>query len=163
MPATYEPIATTTLGSAASSITFSSIPGTYTDCKVVLRAVLDGTTASSFRIRFNSDTGTNYSRTGLSGNGTSASSFASTSATGIVFGGVDTSGFFVIFDVFSYAGSTNKTVLLEQNMDNNGSGSVGRIVGLWRNTNAITAIELSTLSGDFPSGTTATLYGILKA
>jgi hypothetical protein len=43
MPATYEPIATTTLGGAAATITFSSISSAYTD----LRIVLVGTTTAS--------------------------------------------------------------------------------------------------------------------
>ena len=66
MAATYEPIATTTLGSAASSITFNSIPATYTD----LRVVLVGTTTATANcwLTFNSDGATNYSDTFLYSN-----------------------------------------------------------------------------------------------
>ena len=45
MPATYEPIATTTLGSAQATVTFSSIPGTYTDLVLITNSRSDSTTS----------------------------------------------------------------------------------------------------------------------
>ncbi len=62
MPATYEPLATTTLGSAASSVTFSSISGSYTDLVVVFSGTAGGGN-SNLILTFNSDTGSNYSWT----------------------------------------------------------------------------------------------------
>ena len=165
MPVTYENLATTTLGTAAASITFSSISSAYTD----LRLVLVGTTATDdgCRLRFNSDTGSNYSVTRLRGNGTSAASDRFTSQTSIIAGATvlsATTPTLRIFDLFSYAGSSNKTLLLSEAADLNGTGGVSRIVGLWRNTSAINAIEIFTSSGvNFSVGTTATLYGILRA
>lgn len=161
MTVTFDSIATTTLGSAAATITFSSIPATYTDLRATL--VCPGGTFLSIRIRFNSDTGTNYSITQLYGNGTSATSVRSTSVANLYFMDAASSAqpTFGAFDVFSYAGSTNKTVLLESSEDTNGGGTVGRRVGLWRNTAAITTITLLENTGaNFPIGTTATLYGI---
>jgi len=164
MPATYEPIATTTIGVATASISFSSIAATYTDLKVVLVALTSG---GANRIRFNSDSGTNYSRVKITGDGTSATSTQSTSATSISFGAnanpVLTIPYLNTVDVFSYAGSTNKTVLWDQELDLNGSGEISKGVGLWRNTSAITAIELTNSGGNFLTGTTATLYGIKNA
>jgi len=61
----------------------------------------------------------------------------------------------------SYAGSTNKTVLSEAANDKNGSGIVNRLVGLWRNTSAITSITGTTFAGTLTG--TATLYGIKAA
>jgi hypothetical protein len=58
MATTYEPIATTTLGTAAASITFSSIPATYTDLRLVVMCKLLAHQLLMFR--FNSDTGSNY-------------------------------------------------------------------------------------------------------
>ena len=72
MTATYDPIATTTLGSAASTITFSSIPNTFTDLRLVLFGVTLNATGTYNQIRFNNDTGTNYSWTQLLGNGSAA-------------------------------------------------------------------------------------------
>jgi hypothetical protein len=163
MPVTYENIATTTLGSAATTITFSSIAASYTDLRLVL--VSSDGVGSSITMRFNSDTGSNYSRTTLNGNGTSAVTSTTSNATSInIAPNNATAGLFGLYtiDVFSYAGSTNKTVLSTNSVDQNGSGQVGRLVGLWRNTAAITTITL-TDSSNFAIGTTATLYGILKA
>ena len=164
MPATYEPIATTTLGSAAATITFSSIPATYTD----LRVALVGnsiTSASPTLMRFNNDSGTNYSWTRLLGDGSTTFSSALTSQTSgqlsTTYTGSNPSATFV--DVFSYAGSTNKTFLANGNYDQNGSGGVGRYVNLWRNTAAINRIDLLLSGASFATGTTATIYGILKA
>ena len=166
MPATYEPIATTTLGSAASSITFSSIASSWTD----LRVVWVGTSTSNgaeFYIRFNSDSSSNYSQTGIYGNGASAASAALTSQTqvkGTLGGGVSsTIPHFYTCDVFSYAGSTNKTCLIESSEDRNGSGFVERNVGLWRSTSAINTITILPNTSTWVAGTTATLYGIKNA
>jgi hypothetical protein len=156
-------IATTTLGSAASTITFSSIPATYTD----LRLVLTGTTTSvsTFIIRYNSDTGSNYSFTSIYGNGSSAASEAPTNLSRIGMSVEFSSSVvnFATFDIFSYAGNTNKTTLVEFSGDTNGSGFVLREVALWRNTSAINRIDITTDSSTWKTGTTATLYGILKA
>jgi hypothetical protein len=165
MPATYEKIATTTLSSANSTITFSTIPATYTDLRLVLTATSSAGGAQVI-FRVNSDTGSNYSRTRLSGNGSTASSNRFTNDNAIY---TDQAGLsttiphFYSFDIFSYAGSTNKTLLAAVAEDNNGSGNVNYAVGLWRNTAAITSTTLTNTGGDFSIGTTATLYGILKA
>lgn len=159
MPTTYEPIATTTLGTAGSTITFSSIPATYTDLTLVLFCLTAG---YDTHIRFNGDTGTNYSATILRGNGSAASSSRTTSAAQIYLNFNASSPALFIVDVFSYAGSTNKTLLINSNEDANGSGTVERRVGLWRNTTAINSITL-THGGNFSIGTTATIYGIKNA
>lgn len=155
-------IATTTLGSAASSITFSSIPATYTD----LRLVFVGTSAANVpgEMRFNGDTASNYSRTYLSGNGSTASSSRDTSQTNISVGAsaITSTPMMNTIDIFSYAGSTFKTCLITSSDDRNGSGTVDRQVSLWRSTSAINEIKLTVdLTANFLTGTTATLYGIL--
>jgi hypothetical protein len=166
MPATYEPIATTTLGSAAANIEFTSIGSGYTD----LRLILTGT-ANTFAfvyMQYNGDTASNYSATILSGNGTSASSIRTTSA--ISFFLSENASINAVepclltVDIFNYAGSTNKTCLATKSADRNGAGGTNRTVGLWRQTSAITSIKIF-LNGanTMSSGTTATLYGILKA
>lgn len=169
MAATYEPIATTTLGSAASSITFSSIPSTYTDLRLVLVPTAGSGTGVA-QIQFNSDTGANYSRTWITGNGTAASSSSNTGSSYIA---LNTTAFnnsypmMSITDIFSYAGSTYKTVLSSNNQDYNGSGATNAVVGLWRSTSAITRIDIihskSGLGESYATGTTATLYGIKAA
>lgn len=164
--ATYEPIATASI-SGVSTYTFSSISGSYTD----LRFIIATTVSSSndyIQFRFNGDTGTNYSQTGIAGNGSAASSSRFTAQTGIYTGttkgGEISRPLLAKIDVFSYAGSTNKTVLVEYSNDQNGAGSVERNVGLWRNTAAITSITVFSIgAANFAAGSTATLYGIKAA
>lgn len=165
--ATYEPIATTTLGSAQSTVNFTSFSG-YTDLKIVMVATWS-VNQQYANVRFNSDTGTNYSLTALNGNGSAAGSNRTTSATALRLGesfvvaGSTTIPTMGIMNIFSYAGSTNKTILTENSCDKNGTGSVSREVGLWRNTAAITSIDLIASGGNFNSGSTFTLYGIKAA
>ena len=164
MAATYEPIATTTLSSAASSITFSSISSAYTDLRLVW---VGSTSAATFiRMRLNSDTGSNYSTTYLTGNGTTATSFASNNATNMAQNSAATTignKCMITSDWFSYAGSTYKTALNTWINDVNGSGLVENKVYLWRSTAAISTILLYLSAGNFEAGTTATLYGLKSA
>ena len=161
---TYTPIATTTLASAAASYTFSSIPGTYTDLRLVVNGLQTGTSGNPY-ITVNSDTGTNYSITSLSGNGTSATSSRSSSASFIYFGITaevrNTMIFMGTVDLMNYSNSTTyKTTL---NRGNNASFGTDAIVGLWRNTAAITSITVDLDSGNWNTGSTFTLYGIAAA
>ena len=164
MPATYEKIASTTLSSSNSTITFSSIPATYTDLRLVI--VAKGTAASDVNMVFNSS-GSACSWTQFAGSGSAASSGSITTGVGRAY---ITLNFNVLsttipqmytVDIFSYTGSTHKTSLITFQEDNNGSGYVGTKVGKWPSTAAITSITLN--GTDFATGTTATLYGILKA
>ena len=153
-------IATTTLSSAQGTITFSSIPATYTDLRLVV--VTKATASYTLGIQFNSDTATNYSRTYLRGNGSAASSTRQTSQNYIGISQLASAQpVLSTVDIFSYAGSTNKTVLATCNADENGSGEVYSTVGLWRSTSAINTIVVLADSTTMGIGTTATLYGIL--
>jgi hypothetical protein len=155
------------LGSTSSSITFSSIAASWTDLRLVLTRN-SGTTIGFSYIQFNGDTASNYSSTFIEGDGSSVYSSRQTSGSqnARTSGGINTATVGLIeIDIFSYTGSTNKTYLSSASADNNGSGQVTRFVGLWRNTAAITSISLFGNAGtdSWTSGTTATLYGILKA
>lgn len=149
-------IATTTLGTAASTITFSSIPATYTDLRLVFNLITPGYDST---LTVNGDSATNYSYTLIRGNGTAAISGRGTNTAGVILDYNASSPALFTVDFFSYAGSTNKTFLTTSSEDANGSGTVDRKVGLWRNTAAITSVTLS--STNMSIGTTATLYGIL--
>ena len=165
MPTTYEPIATQTLGSAASSITFSSIPATYTDLRVVFAIIGGAGTAGQFDITYNNDTSSLYSITRLYGDGSSAGSsrYSGTALYPCQNSFSSTPPVFATIDLFSYAGSTFKTALITYSNDANGSGSAERSVGLYRSTTAISRIDLGGVGGTFAIGTTATLYGIKNA
>jgi hypothetical protein len=157
MAKTYEAIATTTLGSAASSYTFSSIPSTYTDLILIIQAT---TISANFNMRFNSDTGSNYSYTSLWGDGSSAASYKSTNNT--VMGLTYTSSGAPIskIQIQNYASSSVfKSVLIRQDDSTNATGAV---MGLWRSTAAITSVTIVS-GGNLPTGTSLTLYGIKAA
>jgi hypothetical protein len=158
-------IATQTLGSAASSINFTSIPATYTDLRVVMSGYGDSNYGSPW-LRYNSSsTGTLYSQTLIYGQGSSASSSRSTSQNQLLtdaYGSLNpTVPSLITIDIFSYAGSTYKTCLMTNATDRNGSGWVEYQVGLWRSTSAINEVNLMLATGNYPAGFTATLYGIL--
>lgn len=161
MAGALELISRTTLASPAASITFSSIPATWTDLRIVF---VGSGTALLPKVTFNSDTGSNYSRTYFYGNGTSANTNQTQNVTYIdpTDGGSLNASIpgMITVDVMSYAGSTYKAGLITSSLDFNGSGTVGRTVFLWRSTSAINAIGLTAYQNTFAAGTTATLYGI---
>ena len=117
-------------------------------------------------MQLNSDTGSNYSVTTLFSGNDGVSSERTTGATSLRVGNPTTGNsiwHLIEIDFFNYAGSTFKTELTSASLDDNGSGSVRRTVGLWRSTSAINAIEIAYSSGNHSTGTTATLYGIKNA
>ena len=166
--ATYEPIATTTVSSTTTGVTLSSIPSTYTDLLIVTNIITTAADRSVY-LRVNGDTGSNYSYTSIYGEGTAAASGRSTSQTrskilGEFYGTSTTVPCNIRTSILSYAGSTNKTFLSSASGDKNGTGEVGRFVGLWRSTSAINSITIDTGgANDIASGTTITLYGIKAA
>ena len=158
---TYSPIASQTLGSAASEVTFSSIPQGYTDLIVVMNL---GAASSGVDIfcQVNADTGSNYSNTRLTGDGTTASSSRNTSASNMRFsdGGSPqtTANSITTAHFMNYSNATTyKTVL---NRASNGNRGTDAYVNLWRSTSAITSINIYLSSGNITSGSTFSLYGI---
>lgn len=153
----------TVSGTSTTSVTLSSIPATYTDLVLVINAKNDTTTNTE--IRFNGDTGNNYSNTILSGNGTSATSARESNNNAISIDNVAymTTGDFAysnIIQIMNYANTTTyKTLLTRANSAANG---VDAIVGLWRNTAAITSLTILTTTGTrvFAAGSTFSLYAI---
>ena len=157
---TYTPIATTTLGSAASSVSFTSISGSYTDIQIVFSgAITSGFDAIG--LQFNGDTATNYSRVYMAGNGSAASSSLSSSQTSSQIGIMGTENSNSIFQIMNYSNTTTyKTALARGNSSANATRAG---VGLWRSTSAINRIDLLAGSSTFISGSTFTLYGIAAA
>jgi len=164
MPATYEPIATQTLGSASASVTFSSIPSTYTDLVLVATHGNNQNVDYDVYVRFNSDSTSTYSRTQLVGNGSTASSSRSSNITELRFSPSldNTPTSMLNLNIMNYSNSTtNKTCLSRQG---HASAQTTAQVGLWRSTAAITSVVLTLQSSVlFVAGSTFTLYGILKA
>jgi hypothetical protein len=165
MPNTYEAIATQTLGSAAASVTFSSISGSYTDLIIVSN--IANSTNDSLYFRINGDTGSNYSTTWLYGNGTVAASGRQTSnTTGILSGAIQvglssTNYGSSIIQIMNYSNTTTyKTALTRWGL---GNAETNATVGLWRSTSAITSVTILPGAGNLASGSTFSLYGIKAA
>lgn len=157
MPSTYEKVMTTTLGSASSSVSFTSISSAYTDLFVIV-SCSGTTTGGDWVMSVNNDSGTNYSRTYLYGTGSAAGSGRSTSATAFALGGGRTDGYCKI-NIMNYSNTTTyKTVLW--NIGSAGT-DIAPMVGLWRNTAAINRIDF--INATYPTGSTFTLYGIKAA
>jgi len=166
----YESISTVTVGSGGSaSITFSSIPATYTHLQI--RGITRSTraiTQTAFRVRFNSDSGSNYSYHGLYGDGSSAQVDAGASTTYIQLprfsGASATADLFGagVIDILDYANTNkNKTLRALAGVDRNGAGDIWFNSGAWYNTNAITSITLTEAStGDFAEYSQWALYGV---
>jgi hypothetical protein len=163
MTATYEKIATTTLGSTATTVTFSSISGAYTDLVVVY----NGTTSSggSILMRFNGDTGGNYSWTYMFGDGSTAYSGRNSSQTfswftdSVVSGGSTTYPAQVVMNLNNYSNTTTyKSWLYRLDQVTTSNGAPQAHIGLWRSTSAIN--QISFYNTTMQIGTTFTLYGI---
>jgi hypothetical protein len=162
----YESIATQTVGaSPVSSITFSSIPSTYTHLQI-RAAIFSNGNQSDVRVQYNGDTASNYSQHGIYGNGATA---ISAGAGGTVFahGGItgDTTRCGVsVIDILDYANTnkykTNRTL---GGVEQNGSGYVVFQSGSWRNTAAITSITILTNATNYTQYSHFALYGIKGA
>ena len=159
MASTYVPIQSHTLGSSQSSVTFNSFSG-YTDLVLVANGTITAGGGAACYLRVNGDTGSNYSDTAMYGDGSSAVSFREPNV-----GNIFTATFYptqstAIINLMNYANtSTYKTILAR------GSSQItDAVVGLWRNTAAITSITLFGDAGrSFDAGSTFTLYGIKAA
>jgi hypothetical protein len=162
MTSTYEKIQTQTLSSAQSSITFTSIPNTYTDLVMICALKSSGVTYNS--ITFNNDTGTNYSRIGLSGNGSSmaADSRSSRNFFEPELGGAEINNdnnYVGRIQVMNYSNSTTyKTTIARTN---DASSGVDAVIGTWRSTSPITTITFTTSNAaTYSVGSVITIYGI---
>lgn len=164
MPKTYEPIQTTTLTSAQATVTFSSIPSTFTDLVLITNTASQLASGSEHILcYFNSDTGTNYSSTYLYGTGSAAISGRDTNKTGVFIGRHEQTELGTgITHIMNYANTTtNKTVISRGGL---AGGITIAYVSLWRSTSAITSLSMTPYLGTtFDSGSSFTLYGIRAA
>lgn len=164
MPKTYEPITSQTLASNQTTVTLSSIPQTFTDLVLVVSS--QGTRATfggDLTVKINSDTGSNYSITSLTGNGSTASSARASNQSSLSLGGdigpASTSTYTpTIIHFFNYSNTTTYKTILSRH--NNAGQRVALICGLWRSTSAITQLDLTANGYDYVSGSTFTLYGV---
>lgn len=161
MPSTYDKIDKATATGSESTISFTSIPATYTDLVLVFNGYTNAQAACN--LRFNNDSGINYSQTRLLGSGSAATSDRDTSIAQInAFVSTSTSNNInEIIQIQNYSNATTyKTALLRWN---NPASYVAAIVGLWRSTSAINRVDMILSTSTYAAGSTFTLYGIKAA
>ena len=166
-------IASTTLGSSTSTVTFSSIPSTYDDLYLVMH--IDGavTYGAQPRLRLNNTTtASSYSHTVMFGDGSSATTYRYPTGSGsymeIVPGTASGSSYYtmsVACHILNYANTSyNKTVLARSANDKVGQGEASLAVGLFHSTSAVNRLDIVCGSlQTFDSGSVFALYGIKKA
>jgi hypothetical protein len=167
--ATYEPIATQTLSANTSSITFSSIPSTYTDLVFVMNYAMNDATSGYFRV--NGDTGAMYSAIELRGNGSSVVTYNTGTISRYYFNvnafPITTFGTTIV-QLQNYSNTTtNKTFMSRTSATTGAYAGVSLMLGTYTGTSAINSL---TLDRDGPggsyyylAGSTFTLYGIKAA
>ena len=162
---TYTALANITLGSAASTVTFSSIPATYRDLVLITNAAT--TSASNNGMRLNADTGSNYSRvfmaTGATPQSGSQSGVSSIQIDSAAFSGTIVGEQVAIIQIMDYSATDkHKTVLIRSNRNGANTGADG-IAGRYASTSAITSINLFSITGggiSWAAGSRFDLYGI---
>lgn len=165
----YESIATASGTGSSGIITFSSIPSTFKHLQV--RAILRGTasaTANGTEMRFNSDSGANYTLHRLIGNGSAASADAYTGRTGAWLG-LETDANAAanayaacVTDILDYTNTNKYTTTRSMGAyDLNGDGQINFASALWLNTAAITSITITAAAGgNWTTASQFALYGI---
>ena len=156
---TYTPLATVTLGSSASSVTFSSIPATYRDLVLVFQSAITSGSVG-IKMNFNSDTGSNYSTVRMYGSGsTTASDVNGDGTADIDVGYYGTSLSHTEIQIMDYS-ATDKHKIVLGRLTLTSTGYVTAEAARWANTSAITSIVLQPRSSTFVAGGTFNLYGI---
>ena len=176
MPNTMTLISTVTVASAQANIVYSSIPQTYTDLVLVLSARASGTGFDAYPVTQINSITSGYTERFLSGYNNAAGSGSFTGNGSFLFyqtvptGNSTANTFSNIQMTFpNYSGATNKSVSFDGVSENNGTLYAHQVIcaSLLANTAAITSITLGLYidgvgSSNFVTGSTASLYGILK-
>lgn len=163
---TYIPLATKTLTATAATVTFSSISQAYRDLVCVMQ--VGATLGASITATFNGDSGTNYSRVFMMGNGSTTTSSAPAAAPFFNFTANSytdlalTTG--LIINVFDYSATDkHKTVLSRSDIASGTYPATTASASRWASTAAVTSFTLGTGGNTFSIGSTFTLYGIASA
>jgi len=160
----YELIETTILGSDAASTTFSSIPSTYKHLQIRMVAQSTDGNLSAF-VAMNGDSGSNYARHRLQGDGSTVASFAAANQTraqfAIISNRADNANApgSAVLDILDYQGTKNKTIRSLFGNTTSGTNFVGLGSGVWLSTSTITSLTISATTS-FASGSRFSLYGI---
>jgi hypothetical protein len=117
-------------------------------------------TEIDIRIAINADTTNHYSRVGMTGNGSATASFSVTTDEYVYVLAASTTISTGLINFMDYSATDkHKTVLYRGNLT---AGRVSAGAVRWPNTNAITSLVVSVATGNFNSGSTFALYGIVS-
>jgi hypothetical protein len=167
----YESIASFTLGSTTSTVTFSSIPSTFKHLQIryIARTNTGASNQDQVHARFNSDTGSNYAVHRLIGDGSGVYASAATSQTYMNIGYAarngETSNVFGVgvIDILDYTNTNKNTTTRTLTGEDANSGSdelIGLISNLWTNTSAVSQIDIFSTGASFLQYSSFALYGI---
>jgi hypothetical protein len=157
---TYTPLATVTLASAASSVTFSSIPNTYRDLVLIFTGTRTGN--NNVLVRVNGDSGNNYNYVGASSSGSTSSSSGVLGANNFpsTLASLQTnSQLNVVWQFMDYS-ATNKHKSVLTRFSQTGT-EAAMFANRWANTVAINSIQVFTGNENFGSGSTFSIYGVI--
>lgn len=158
---TYTPLANITLGSTQTTVSFTSINGSYRDLILVGNFSNPNAGSGTINMRINSDTGSNYlNAAGYGEAPTSTGAYSSTSTfVPISVSGVDTGMVMFQINLIDYSVTDrHKNSLVRWNRTNN---DLSMSCTRWASTSAITSLQLFYSStGGFASGSTFALYGV---
>lgn len=155
-----------------STFNFNNIPQVYTDLKLVISSrSASGTTNITGTLRFNGDTGNNYSATRVNGTGSGSASTARFSPIASVYAFYssnfdETSNTFANSEIYipNYTGSNIKSILSDSVTENNATAANQVLTaGLWNSTAAITSISLGIFAGFYAQNSSFSLYGIIRS
>jgi hypothetical protein len=152
---TYTALATVTLGTATSSVTFSSIPATYRDLIVAIDQ--PATVESEMCLRLNGDTGSNYLRVWMEGTSGGATSGNQTTNDRLFLGNFGTVKCILRSNIMDYS-ATDKHKTLVSRADGSGTKATA---SRWANTAAVTSVTVLMNQNNVPSGTRIDLYGVI--
>jgi hypothetical protein len=153
----YTALANVTLGSAATTVTFSSISQSYRD--LVLVSSIRVTAGSAYaRMRFNNDTGNNYFAEAA---WASAATELSDSFLYFRVQGYSPNTAFMtsVTNILDFTASDKHKPLLMRTNTISDSGVEMQAIR-WANTSAITSLAISSSSGNIDAGSTFALYGV---
>ena len=158
MTTAWVPLATTTLGATAASVTFSSIPADYRDLVLVIGGKATGN--ENAELRFNGDSGSNYTNIRAIGTGGSTVSDSATATSTQRAARIGSGQSTVIMQIMDYSATDKHKTVLTRSMQSTDAVHMG--AARWANTSAITSVEVFVSANAYDTGTAMSLYGSNK-
>lgn len=165
----YESIATATGTGSSGTISFNSIPSTYTHLQI--RWMGRGSSADNNIDMYcwlnGNTTQSNYTKHALRGNGATASASGSAASATPIMGNPTAANLHAdmmgvgIIDILDYTNTNKyKTMRAITGEDENGAGNVGLLSSVFMNSSAVTQIDIATQTGSWTTDSTFALYGV---